>query len=87
MAQRSDTAVTTTPVDPSPVATPSDTDWFLANFDAVLRDYPDQWVAVSNGQVVAHAGSVGDLRRQVKEQRLTRVFIGRSHPDAWASYK
>ena len=75
------------PVTRVPAERRSDTDWFLENFDQILERYPDEWVAVCEEQIVAHAGSVRELQGQIKALGLKRVFIGRSHPDAWASLK
>lgn len=64
-------------------ATPSDLDWFIANFERLLLRYPDEWLAIRDGEVVAHAGSVRELKAALRSAGITRPFIGRTHADAW----
>lgn len=68
-------------------ARPTDLDWFILNFESLLTQYPDEWLAISNQEVVAHAKSVGELSRQTRGLGIRRPFIGRSHPDAWVTPK
>jgi uncharacterized protein DUF5678 len=76
----------TAPVSPKGVQFP-DLDWFLANFQAIVASYPDEWLAIADQKVVAHATTPDELRRQIKHLGIQRPLIVRSHPDAWASVK
>lgn len=55
-----------------------DLNWFLANFDAIAKRYLDEWIAVSQGQVVAHAGLVPVLRRQLDAAGIRRALVTRT---------
>jgi hypothetical protein len=54
-----------------------DTDYFLAHRDALLRRYPDQWVGIYQGRVVAAAPELGALLATLREQGVPagRAYI------------
>ena len=75
-----------TPTQPKPVVFRG-LDWFLANFDALVREYNGQWLAISDDAVVAHADTPDELGRKISELGIMRPFVVRAHPDAWRSIK
>lgn len=62
-------------------------DWFLENFDDLVKRYPDHWLVIQNQRVVAVGRSPTELQEKIQALGIQRPFIARSHPDAWQSVK
>lgn len=61
-----------------------DRDWAWEHYAEFVKQYPDQWIAISNKQVVAHSDSIEDVEKQVKaktgKDRFPVLFVeGRIH--------
>lgn len=69
-----------------PVAMPN-LDWFLANFDELVAQYPGEWLAIVNQEVVGHSRSPVELGQQLRARGLTQVFLALADADALAAYK
>jgi hypothetical protein len=65
----------------------SDLDWFLTNVDCLVDEYPNEWLAIVDRTIAAHARSPVELRERVNALGLKRVFLALAHPDALAPYK
>jgi len=58
-------------------------DWFLQNFDSLVVDYPDQWLAIVNKRVVANASTPAQLRELIKARGISKPFIAHASRKAW----
>jgi hypothetical protein len=47
-----------------------DSDWAVANAQALSERYPDQWVAIYNKAVIAHHKELGRAAAKVKRQGI-----------------
>lgn len=74
-------------VTPHPDVRMPDLDWFLQNFDEVVRQYEGEWVGIQDGRVVVHDRDPQVFGRRVRELGLPRLYITRAHPEAWRTYK
>ena len=68
-------------------ATGADLDWFIANFQQLVAEYPDHWLAICDQKVLAAARETKELRERIKELGIDRPLIVRSHPNAWDAVK
>ena len=59
-----------------------DLDWFAANFDRIVAEHPDAYLAIRNGKIVVAARSPSELREQIKARDEYGLLVVRSHPDA-----
>ena len=50
-----------------------DRDWAWEHYAELVKQYPDQWVAVCHKKVVAHSESIEDVEKQVKETNLLQL--------------
>jgi uncharacterized protein DUF5678 len=62
-------------------------DWFLEHFNELAEAYPDQWLAIRDAAVVAHAGTARELAQVVHARGIVGPLIASTNPAAWASYK
>lgn len=72
---------------PAREASSPDLDWFISQFEHLVREYPDEWLVIHNQEVAAHAATPGELRTQIRALGIRSPFIARSHPNAWANLK
>jgi hypothetical protein len=63
---------------------PTALDWYLANFDRLVEEYPGEWLAIVGQEVIAHAPSTAALRKELDARGVSGVFLGLAHPDALA---
>ena len=42
--------------------------WIQDHLDELVRQYPDQWIAVAGGQVLAAGPDLGQVRRQARQK-------------------
>ena len=52
----------------------SNDDWFKANLLDLVQKYPRQWIAVSNGAVIASGASRGGVRSEARRASGGRDF-------------
>src|SRR4051794_8312798 len=71
----------------SPQGAKAELDWFLRNFDELVKTYPDQWLVIQGQKVVANATSPAELQARIQTLGISRPFVARSHPDAWLGVK
>ncbi len=55
-----------------------DLDWFLKNFNELFAKHPNEWIAIKNRTVVAHAATTKELRRRIEQAGVTCPFIART---------
>jgi len=60
-----------------------DMEWFLDNFDDMVKLYDGEWVAISGRRVVAHSRSINTLRKELELKGVDRPFITRASLEAW----
>ena len=67
------------PVESDPVA------WVGAHWQEITRDYPNEWIVVANGRVVAHSEIPKELREQIGRLGIKTPFIAKvgSGPIVW----
>jgi hypothetical protein len=65
----------------------SDQDWYLANFQRLVAEYPDQWLAIRHGSVIAAARTPSELRELLRTASPQRSLIVRADPSALMGYK
>ena len=71
-----------------PAGIPGDHDWVLENFDNLLSQFPDQWIAVRDRQVVAHSPTAAGLREaMLTRPGLRAPLITHCIATAWDSVK
>ena len=51
-----------------------DRDWISDHISELKRRYPDEWIAVVNGQVIAHGPNLGEVERTTEEQTGEKEF-------------
>lgn len=61
-----------------------DRDWAWEHYAEFVKQYPDQWIAISDKHVVAHSESIQEVEKQVKaitkKERFPVLFVeGRVH--------
>jgi hypothetical protein len=62
------------PAPPVPPEYEEDFQWALKNMDEIAHNYPDQWVAIVNKQVVAAEKSWGRARRAAEKKTGRKEF-------------
>lgn len=64
-----------------------DGDYLDQHYEELLEQYPEQWVAIYNQRVVAHAKDIWELVRQVREGGIPPGDIFQSYltknPPEW----
>ena len=61
--------------------------WVIDNYDELIREYADAYVAVLNGKVVEHASRVEDLVETLRRKHARQLpkilveFIYSEHPN------
>jgi len=60
-------------------------DWIAENLDELIERYPDTWIAVSQGEVVASSRDPADLKAQIDASGIERPLITEipSEPIVW----
>lgn len=60
--------------------------WITANWETLVDQYPNCWIVVGNGGVVASSRTLEDLQRQIAHLAIERPFItkvGESRTIVW----
>jgi len=68
-------------LEPEPV---DDLDWLIANMQELVQQYAGQWVAIAQGQVVASASTVPELKEVIETTGIERplvTFISEQEPN------
>jgi hypothetical protein len=65
----------------------SDADWYFANFDRLVAQFPNHYLAIRGNKVIAAEESPILLRERLGTLPPGRQLIVRSHPLALESYK
>ena len=60
-------------------------DWIAENLDELIERYPDMWIAVYQGAVVASARELADLKAQIDASGIERPLVTEipSKPIVW----
>lgn len=53
----------------------ADEQWFADHSHELAQQYPDQWVAVCNGEVIAAGKVLGEVRRLAQERTGEREIV------------
>jgi hypothetical protein len=64
--------------DQAPASASENLDWFLANAQFLLREYPDHWLAIKDKKVIAANESVKALREHLVADARSRCLVVRS---------
>ena len=51
-----------------------DSEWISAHIDELTEQYPDQWISVVDGQVIAASKDGGLVQRKTREETGRRQF-------------
>ena len=62
-----------------------DWEWFHENKDSLLRQYPEQWVAILNGRVIAHHATLDEFTKELRQANdpkglAVREFVTAEEP-------
>jgi Family of unknown function (DUF5678) len=49
--------------------------WVGANWEKLAKEYPNQWVVIDNGRVVAHSTTPDELQEQIAQLGIESPFI------------
>ena len=60
-----------------------DLTWFLSQLEAISAELGEQFVAVKDRQIVAHAATMPELREQLQRLGIKRPLITRSGLASW----
>ena len=52
-----------------------DLQWKRENAEALVKAYPDQWVAIANKQVVAHGKTIGETLKKARKKEVRPNFV------------
>lgn len=58
-------------------------DWFFRNFNELEKQYPGEWLAIKNREVVAHNSDMSLLSKKLREHNINGAFISKVDTDAW----
>lgn len=58
---------------------PRNIEYFVSNYETLSRDYPDEWIAISNQRVVGHDRNYESLLESFKGRRVMGVYIERTY--------
>lgn len=58
-------------------------DWFLANMTSLVAKYPDEWLAISNQNVIAHSPSLPELQKMVQAKGIENPFVTLASLKGW----
>ena len=53
----------------------SQLDWIEAHYDALIAQFAEEWIAILNNSVVAHAATTSELNTQLVEQGIDNPLI------------
>jgi hypothetical protein len=55
-------------------------DWYLEHLPTLALEFPGEWLAIVDNEVVAHAATTEQLAQQVEALGLRRVFVACADP-------
>ncbi len=57
--------------------------FFIDNYSMLKEVYNEQWIAISNEEVVSHNDNIKELMKDVKNKGIKRPFITRVASEYW----
>ncbi len=57
----------------------ADANYFDSNYERLREQYPDEWLAIIGGEVIAHDRDYVRMAEQVGRDRLFDVYVGRTY--------
>lgn len=62
-----------------------DLDWFCENFIELHETYGNDWLAIKDQTVVAHAATGRELAEKINVDHLGRCFLTKADPKTWSA--
>ena len=56
-----------------------DANFFRDNYGALQEEYPDEWVAIFNEDIVGHHRIYRELLKSLTGRRILRVYVDRTY--------
>jgi hypothetical protein len=56
-----------------------DANFFRDNYGALQEEYPDEWVAIFNEDIVGHHKTYRELLKFLRERRILRAYVEKTY--------